>query len=150
MQSNKKLILFKVLIDFHWDGYQIVRRKDIIKIRSGQYERCLQKILEKQNFMKSSQKLRININNSKEVFLSLQKSRFKVVVVEGEEKSVDEFLIGKIEKVDNEVVDIRGISPLATWDKRPTIVPYKDITRVAFGDEYSTVLVKYSDRKTNS
>ncbi len=143
IKASEKLLFIRCLVDFHWDGYCIIRLKDISEIRHDKYGTFFKEILIKEKIFNSKKKhLPIDISNWLYVFNSLVKYK-RNIIVEGECDDVDEFLIGKIEKVNKKTVDIRSFNALAEWDPKPTIAPYSEITKVSFDNEYIKGFSKY-------
>ncbi len=134
IKASEKLLLVHCLVDFHWDGYCIVRLKDISEIQHDKYGVFLKGILIKEEIFYIKKKHpSIDVSDWFSVFNSLVSYK-RNIVVEGE--CDDEFLIGKIEQVNKSSVDIRGFNALAEWDPKPTIAPYSEITNVSFDNEY--------------
>lgn len=143
LATSEDLVLLHEVNEFHLDGFRILRRVDIARARHSQYERYRAAILKSEKQLK-------NVGLSEELEIDRWESAFRSLkgigrnlIVEAEHPEVDEFLIGKIVRVNKKSVTLRNFDALGMWDQEPRRLGYDDITSVTFDNEYVTIFSKY-------
>lgn len=87
-------------------------------------------------------KTKVELNGWKSLFQSL-KDNNKYVIVECQHHKIDSFVIGEIVSVKEKSVSILYFNPEAIFDKKPTKIKFKNITKITFDDRYIDVFQKY-------
>ena len=125
---------------FSLDGYAIIRKEPIDRIRHGEYERTRRKILNKEGILDSDYGIRFNIDLSdfSTVFRDLKDNEHHVGIQCGYR-----FLIGPIRKVNKKSVSIQNYDPNGLLDEETSLINYNEINDVTFGDRYTTIFKKY-------
>lgn len=132
-----------LVVDWHHDGFLIIPNKYITDIQYGEYEKAYHHILESEGCLGAVNKPDwLSIECYASALKSL-KANCNVVSVESRLPDVDEFVVGKIKDVNNELVYLQGFDATATWQDGIYEIPLNDVTAVKFGDEYSSVFIKY-------
>jgi len=85
---------------------------------------------------------KLNIKSWQSIFKYLQLIE-KPIIVECEHPKIDEFIIGPIKEITKKSVSIQYFNAKGILDTKPTKIKYKKISKVTFGDRYSTIFGKY-------
>ena len=144
LQQSEGFLLLQVEEEFLLNGYAIVRTEDIDEIICEDGQHKLQEILEKEGITEKSYGINheLKMKSWKSIFKHLQELDIHVIV-ECEDLDEPLFVIGPIEKIGKEKLQIRYYSPSAILEKETTKINMDDITMVKFGDRYSTIYRKY-------
>ncbi len=141
---NSHLLLLQCLEEFHFNGYHILRTNDVSQLIFRNYERFLKKILAKEKIFPSvNMRYKVNIADWEAAFRSLKNCQINIIV-ERERKKVNSFYIGTIEKVEEKSVYMRHFDAMGRWNKKPKIIPCREITKVIFNDEYINIFSKHT------
>ncbi len=128
---------------WHHDGFMILPIKHITEIRHGKNEKTDHRILKLEGRLVDVEKPKwLKIGSYKSIFKSLEKN-YNNVIVESRLPSSDVFVLGKILNIANTEVQIKGFDATGKWEDEVYIIPFKEITAVKFGDEYSSIFRKY-------
>jgi len=131
------------IVDFHLDGYSIIRNSYIERIRHNKYDQFFDRILKKEGIKKrGKKKLSINIRDFRLCLDGLKKQSLNVIV-ECENKNTDNFHIGFIKKVDDKTISMLTYDACGIFDKDLAIVKLRDVSLVRFGEEYTRIFSKY-------
>ena len=142
---STKLLAFKYLYDFEQDGYMVIRMKDIVKVCYGEIEKYHDKILIGENIATKNSYENIAVNSWK-TFLRYISTKVNLVNISEKFKDdpkYDGLIVGKIESIQDNEMNIFEIDPLGKWKKEQTVVYYEDITSIHFDSRYSEKLYKY-------
>lgn len=144
LDYSKELVLGQYLDEFHLNGYCVFRIEDIKKVRCNKSDKYRNKIIKNEGIWKNvGIDFHIDLSSWKTVCQSLKK-RGKNIQILGEEPEVDEFVIGKITKVNQKTVNVLHFDAVGKWEKKPTTIPYSDITLIIIEDEYVNIYSKYT------
>lgn len=137
IRISRAFLAIHELADFHFDGYRIVRLKDIVKIRRSKFEITTQKILkytgELDNHVSPAW---LRIGSWKSLFKCLKERRICACAASGLIE-LNIFRIGEIYRVGDTAVTLNSFDAHAQWYKPKDKIEYSKITEVSFGDEYS-------------
>lgn len=142
---SKDLILMSYIVDFHDEGYVILRLSDIADAYSLKtdvfYEKMcseegLKDIAFEQNILKSIVDIKDVLNQliGYVGFISVSCDFLNSELC---------FSIGRIVSVESEVIYFKHFGPDGVWEDNQRKIPIEQITSVAFGDNYSKVYFKY-------
>ena len=137
--SHELLLLQTVSDQIYLDGYRILRRRDISHIeRPAPQQEFLMKTLE----LRDQQPVhpgQINLRSMETALKSI--SRLSPLVTVYQDITDPDFCwIGRIHKVDNELLSLRCISPDAALEKTFDTFDTERITRIDFGSAYQDAL----------
>lgn len=140
---SKKLLFLQLDRDFSFDGYCILKRKNIINIRYTKNDAFYTK-LHSQNFPLWYDK-KLDITNIHSTFQSLEQNNEHSIL---ECNTLDpDFYIWPITKVGKNSLHIHYYNSRAKFDTHPTKIPFKYISIIKFGDKYVKVFQKYIEKK---
>lgn len=140
---GKELALLHIVDDFHLDGYRILPRSQVGRARHSALERYRAAILRAEKVLgRVGLEGAVDLADWNAAFKSLR-SRGDNVIVEDERADSEQFVIGRIERVNKKSAAVRGFDALGRWDAEPTRVKYEDVTSVTFGSEYVETFTKY-------
>lgn len=142
--QSKKFILLQINNEFSLDGYAIILKRKLKAIRCNKYDKTSNKIHRAEGTLQKQYKVPdfISLENWEQLFSSLKDADLHVII-ECEDQEEADFFIGPLQKTGKNSVSILNYDPTGQFDKKPSKISYKDITKVTFGDQYSTVFRKY-------
>ncbi len=145
---NKKLVLMHRFYDFNCYGYIIIRFSDISGIRSGKYERFLQKVLKKEGLLKQVRyDHSVPIKNFGETLDYFMKTE-EIIIVECEldDELKGKRMIGRVHKVDEGgILWLEEIDASGEWNDDLTGLLIANITNIQFGTPTINTFSKYID-----
>lgn len=142
---SKNLLLMSCIVDFHDEGYVILRMSDILNAYSLEsdafYEKmCLEEGLKDKAFEQDTLKSIVDI---KDVLNQLIDYPGFISISCDLLDSELCFSIGKVVNVENGVVCFRHFTPDGIWENNERNIPIEQITSIVFGDNYSKIYFKY-------
>lgn len=150
LAQSQELLLIRPDLDFLLDGFTIVRKKDVKRLRHSNSERTIKKIMKAEGFMDNILEFQkpLSLVSWTEIFKTLKKYDFHVIVetVEATAKNKEgvlHFWIGPIRKVMSEAVSIHNYNNNGLLDAGPTTIKFEEIHTLKFDDRYSTIFRKY-------
>ena len=142
--ESDMLMLLHQENNFLFDGYMVVRKRDITKVGSSLANNYCVRLMKKEGLWekvpRSIEKLPLDSWAD-----LLAKFVGKVVILENERTG--NFYIGPIQEITKTGVVIREFWPDGVQCHSNTRVPFSKITSMTFGDRYSTIHAKYLDNK---
>jgi hypothetical protein len=141
---SKDFLLVQVENEFLLNGYSIIRKDQFHYLICTEHQQAIKRILRKEGTIKSDYGIdfSLNLKSWPTIFNDLKKNDYHAIV-ECEDGDEPQFTIGIIKRVNKNSVGIQYYDPTGVLDKKLTAVKYDDITRVTFGDRYSTIFRKY-------
>lgn len=144
LDVGPKLVLLQDESSFRLDGYSIVNLADVTAVRSGRLERFSERMLKGEKIRPALPPVRVDLTDWRTVLKSLQTSGKNLIIeCEPGDEDLDEFYIGRIEKLNKATVSFRHFDALGQWDDEPTTIRFRDITRVRFDERYIEVYSKH-------
>ncbi|HET6880979.1 MAG TPA: hypothetical protein VFI31_12530 [Pirellulales bacterium] len=139
VRQSDALILLHREYDFQFDGFCVIRRKDISKSFSSDSNDYCAMLMKKEGRW---QPVPRHIQNLPLDSWASLLSRFvgKVVILENER--TDDFYIGPVQEITKTGVVVRHFDGCGEWTGNES-VPFLKITCMRFGDRYSTTHGKY-------
>ena len=139
VSESTSLILIQKFDDFLFDGYTVIRRSDVSKSWSADFNSFNERIMRKEGLWKNPPKAirSLPLDGWHSLLASIGN---RAVIIENERK--DDFYIGSIVACEEHSVLIHYFDPCGRW-KTIERVPYREITCVTFGDRYSTTYSRY-------
>ncbi len=142
-EMSRGFVCLWLVSDWHHDGFLIMPIKYVTNVRHGKYEKAYHRILKAEGCLADVGKPDwLKIGSIKSALKSLL-ANHNNVQIESRLPYADEFVIGEIKRIADKEVQLKGFDATAKWQKGSYKVPFKDITAIKFGDEYSTVFRKY-------
>ena len=143
---GRDLVLLHQFHDFHPEGYTALRISDIKRVRSGEHERFWEMMLRGEGIMdRVGIPYTVPLDDFHSLLSALQ-GQEKHVIVECENRRTadyDDFFIGRIITLDDEGVSIRCFDSMGSWDHKPCIIAFNDITKIQFDTPYINTISKY-------
>jgi hypothetical protein len=135
VSESKSLILIQRVHDFQFDGYMVIRRRDVSKSYTSASDSYVERLMREEGLWKNPPKS-IRLLPMDDWQILLKSFIGKPVVIENERKG--DFYIGPVLACDDRYVEIHYFDGCGVW-QRPERVPYRGITSMQFGDRYSTI-----------
>lgn len=143
LDGSREWLLVQNIYDFHLNGYSIIRRKDIKKLRYDDRDKCFESILKKEGVTKKViNKYKIRLDDIKTILECLKKIKLHFII-ECEERKDDIFVIGKIAEIKNDFLIFNDYDACGKWRKEHSIITYSKITIIRFDEEYINIFSKY-------
>lgn len=140
---TRNLVCLWLVVDWHHDGFAIMPVKYVTGIRHGKYEKTYHRVLKSEGCLADvAMPGWLKIGSYKAAFNAL-KANCNNMIVESRLPPVDEFVVGEIRNVTDKEVHMKGFDATGNWQDGSYKIPFKEITVLKFGDEYSTVFRKY-------
>jgi hypothetical protein len=133
------LLLAALYTDFQFDGYQVVRLRDISSIQDDQRAVFHAHIMAGEQVLPSPPH-QLPLTDFAALLAELA-ARGEPVAVEDDGKV---FLLGAIEKAGKNKLRVRYIAADGRVDARSTRIPYEDIAAVRFGGRYLRLVARYA------
>ena len=140
--ESPKLLCLHREYDFQFDGYVIVRTKDITKRYVCDSNNYCSKIMRKEKlWVKSSTFAQgIDLSSWRSALIGLENKTISI-----QDEKDEDFWIGKLVKINNTTLVIRHFDGVGKWIGEFS-VPYSRITMVCFDNRYSRIHGKYLGR----
>ena len=137
--ESDDLLLIQHEYDFLFDGYRIIRQRDITKSYTNESNTYCTELMKKEGLWKLPSKAAraVPLDNWMSVFNAL---KGKFVIIENERQG--DFYIGPILECDDRAVLIHHFDGCGEWQDIHRIL-YRSITLVQFGNRYIDVHAKH-------
>ena len=135
VSESHSLILIQQEYDFEFDGYVVIRRRDVSKSYTSDSNTYCERLMRKEKLWKNPPKSirSLPLDDWRTLLTSLIG---KPVTVENERK--EDFYIGPIVECADHSVLIHYFDGCGQW-KDIERIPYREITVVKFGNRYTTI-----------
>jgi len=144
LERSSNFLLIISTHDFAFVGYEIIPLDTISKWRCNKDDRFYDKVITAEGIKGSvGPTPDIDLSNWKTIFRALKKAGVPVIVL-SEEPHLDYFNIGTIHRVTDTYVSIFYITPAGRVESEATKAKFDHITKVSFGDRYSTLISKHA------
>jgi hypothetical protein len=152
LAMGRALVLLHAVTDFDLDGFEVLPVDVVTDVRSGEYERFLERVLRVEGSLRevwpargARRRAELPLDDWRGLFQALGASG-ELVIVECEDRDEDDdqdFFIGPIVGVSDDAVGVHHFDATAAWDPAPSVVPFDEITRVRFDERYTRVFARY-------
>jgi len=142
---TEEFLLAYYIYDFLLDGYKVISTQDITKIGRGDIEKYHSSILKNEDTLHKSNSIEFGKIKNWETLFHFLKNEEVIVDISLKEPENNDFFVGKIVEANAEFLEILEISPLGKWEEKGETVWYSHIALVSFGNNYSEMLLKYSE-----
>jgi hypothetical protein len=137
---SPKLLLFHQEINFQFDGYMVIRVRDITRCESSDSNDYTERLMRRERLWESVPRWIRSLPESGWPEL-IGAMVGKVVILEDESEN-EEFWIGPILEARARYARLHWFDSLGRF-RDVERVPYRRITSMKFGDRYSTIHAKY-------
>jgi len=143
---SSDLLVMTRIIDFHDEGFVVIRVEDITAAYSKESDAFYEKICVKEGLReRKNENLIVNVTDFTCVLEQLLDYR-KFITVQCEiEKNELSFSIGKILDIDSNIVCFSNFDKMGVWEDSNRMIPIDKITLINIGDYYSNIFYKYMD-----
>ena len=139
LQIGEKWLLLHATVDFHLDGFSIVRLDSIESIRKGNKKKGHQRILDAEGITdRIATGLQRDLSDIAAILNPL-KERQEIVILDFE----DYLYIGHIIKLGKKNLSFRCFNTNGRWEKKLSKIPYDTIEKIRFETEYGAVYEKH-------
>lgn len=141
---SDQLLLIHYLYDFFMDGYKVLCRSDITKIRRGEIEEFHDQIMYKEGISNLLRTPNVSISSWNDFFSAMVNENRLIDISLEKVQNEKSFFVGKVRSAKKNFLELQEIDVLGNYEREITKLFYKDITLVSFGNRYSELLDKYS------
>ncbi len=140
---GQRWVLFAPFHDFYAEGFEVVRLEDITALRSGEYERHWDRMLQHEGALDHlGSPPEVPLDDIGQLLRALKQAGHNVIV-ECEDQEEEDFFIGEILDVGDRMLKFANFGGLGNWDEQPDDIPLTEVTRVQIGTPYVRTFSKY-------
>ena len=142
VKESDALILIAKENDFHFDGFQIIRTKDVTKREITDSNRYCAKIMKKEGNWATIPTCvkKLDLTSWETALAGIHS---EVMILENERKEGD-FYIGPKIQISKTSITLHWFDGVGKWGT-PDTIPFRSITSCKFLDNYSSTHAKYLD-----
>ncbi|HEY9262958.1 hypothetical protein [Chitinophaga sp.] len=147
LKKSADYLLLQQIDQFLPNGYVVILRNTIDRIRCNKYDKAQRKILKAEGIVERDDAIEdhIDMSNWLAIFNALRKLDFHVIA-ECErlpEPAIAIYTIGPIRRISKNQVSVQCYDPAGKLADVNTPIRFEDLTTVTFGDRYSAIFRKY-------
>ena len=131
--------------DFFPEGLTAVRVKDIVDLRSSEFERHWERMLAAEGILDQlTLSCKLPVDDIRHLLQALQQLGNNVIVeCEDPDEEIEDFYIGQILSVDDESLCFANFDGMGRWDEAPHTIPLEEITKLQIDSPYMRTFSKY-------
>ncbi|GAA4606169.1 hypothetical protein GCM10023107_75050 [Actinoplanes octamycinicus] len=137
--ADSWLLLAVVDDNIRLNGFAAVRSADVVAVRRRPTGAFVSTALAAQGTWPPTAPPDVDLSDLRKLLVSVAE-HFSLITLHLEKSLPDMCFIGRLAGVRKRTVDIREVTPQATWHRDPTRWPLRRITRVDFGGGYENAL----------
>lgn len=137
--ESENLILIHQVDDFLFNGFIVLRKRDLTLAGTSDWERYYEKLIRKEKLWQNPPKSvrSLPLDDWRALLTAFIGT---TVIIENERK--EDFLIGPVVSCDERAVHLHHFDAMGEWTEVERML-YRDITCVQFGDRYSTIHARH-------
>lgn len=137
--ESENLILIHQVDEFLFNGFIVLRKRDLTLAGTSDWERYYEKLIRKEKLWQNPPKSvrSLPLDDWRALLTAFIGT---TVIIENERK--DDFLIGPVVACDERAVTVHQFDAAGAWENVERML-YRDITCVQFGDRYSTIHARH-------
>ena len=142
---SSELVLLAQYDGFYLDGFGAFLVRDVLEVRSGEYERQWEKMLAGEGLPTSFDKESLpSVADLPSLLTDLQRRGQNVIVeCEDEDEDLEDFYIGRILEIREDHILFANFDALGQWDAEASEIFFDEITRVQLETPYGRIFSKY-------
>ena len=142
---SETLVLLFVFHDFHPEGCQVVRLKDITGVRSDEHERAFEKLLAAEGLLDAVGISSVPPLDDMATLLQHLADTDRPAIVEKESHDDEEevFLIGFVDCVEEGDCWVHHFDAFGEWDEVPSSIPVDGVTCVQLEASYLETFLRH-------
>ncbi|MCA9718791.1 MAG: hypothetical protein H6713_38505 [Myxococcales bacterium] len=139
LDVSDDLVYLRILADFRFDDFAVLRLADIEEVRSGPNERFFERVLRAEGRLDAlAPAPPLELRSFTMVLAGLLELDPYVTIDE-----VDGFHVGRLERVEDEAIHLRFIQVKGTVEPAPRVIAIDSIYVVTSGGDYLAMFRKY-------
>ena len=143
VKAGNTLLMVESLYDYIADGYRVIRKKDITKVKHGKSEKLAEKIIALDEIEHGVNLPPMEgLEGMREILMHYAASR-ENIIVECESADKNRFLIGKVAGCKKNTFLFWHFNGAGVWEKKPIKVSYADVSCITIGSRYLEVISKH-------
>jgi hypothetical protein len=147
LNYSSEFILLIENDNFIFDGYAVFLISSIVKIRNNEFDQHIDYIMAAENKKREIQiSYPINLESWQTILKSINDAAL-YCSIENENENNFFFKIGEIKKINQKSLSILNFDPEGFLDKEPTKIKYKEISKITFDDNYTSIMSKYLQQR---
>lgn len=138
-------LLLRYVFDFYMDGLLLVRRRDLTDCFCRETDNFQRTLLETENKLKGDL---FHVNHAVDSFDTFLKglNKKQIVIIENESPESPQFFIGRLVRIDSQLVTLREFSGAGNWERDSTEIPIDDVTCCQIETNYIKFYSRHFDR----
>ena len=147
---GRALVVIEQYHDFYCEGHRALALGGIESIRADAHERHKERILRAERLRPRRLSVPAPALEGWSALLAWLRRRGRNVIIECEDRPdpVQDFYIGRIERVDEHEVLFAYFDPVGRWDPALDRIPVREITSVQFGTPYIEYMSKHLESRS--
>ena len=146
-EQNKHFVLMNDMRDFDYDGFVVLKKSDISKIRHTKNEKFYLHILKKEKIKKKifklKKKLSFKLSSLHNMMFQLKQLKIPIICEHLYGKK-DLFQIGTIQKVSKKKSKMRYFNARGEFDYKLLVINHNTLTTIKIDSPYTNIFYKYS------
>lgn len=137
------LVLVRTLDDFRFDGFAVLRLRDVSAVRSGDDERFFERVLRAEGLFEHLAPPKPILLQSMRTVIESVRAHYRYAILECEGNGDEAFFLGEIARVDDEYAWLHYIQVNGTREREASRVPLDEVTTVRFDEQYVNLFGKH-------
>ena len=144
LDVGKDWVMLHQFHDFYPEGYTTLRVRDVLEVRSGEYERHWERMMEGEGLFGQIVVPEMPLATLPSMLRALQQRSQNVIVeCENEDLDLENFYIGRILSVEDDSISFANFDALGIWENQSHEIPTDEITKLQFDTPYLRAFSKY-------
>ena len=146
-QLTAEWVVIAKLDGVYPDGFDIVRRKDITKVRfrANAHQQYVERALSVIGHDQTTCPANLGPGMSVQAVLTTVSEKRELLGFYIEKETADVLFIGRIDEFRKKKFDLQFITPSGRWEEDLRVFRYKEITRIFFGGRYERGLADFGE-----
>ena len=138
------LLLMTLIVDFHDEGFLVMRLEDITDAYSNESDTFYEEICINEGLRnKEAENPLSNVTNIASILKQLFNYK-KFITVQCEYNGSElAYSIGKISSIEENTIHFKNFDMMGMWEEKCRIIPLNKITLISIDDHYSNIYYKY-------
>lgn len=147
IKITNNFLLMTNIMDFHDEGYILLRCSDITDAYSKESDSFYEKICISEGLQKQVTKCKLDISENIIETLKQLNEIDSLITIHCEHENVKcNFFMGKIKRITNDILEFKSLDINGKWEIETDIIYLSDITMITINDYYSKIFYKYVDQ----
>lgn len=144
VKITNDFLLMTNIIDFHNEGYILLRCADVTNAYSKESDVFYENICISEGLQKEIEKCKIDISKNVHSILNQLNEINSFITIHCEKETEKcNFFMGQIKNIKDDYVEFLSLDVDGKWDRETDIIYFSDITMISVDDHYAKMFYKY-------